>query len=90
VDEGKLSLESKDIAEEKRQVLLRLFPEAQTEGGKIDFDQLKRALGESVDPGRERYGMNWPGKADYDRRNDVAEGGGRSDPGIAKPSRTSL
>ena len=64
MDEGKLSLESKDIAEEKRQELLRLFPEAQTEGGKIDFDQLKRALGESVDPGRERYGMNWPGKAD--------------------------
>jgi len=64
VDEGKLSLESKDIAAEKRQELLRLFPEAETEGGKIDFDQLKRALGESVDPGRERYGMNWPGKAD--------------------------
>jgi hypothetical protein len=55
VDEGKLSLESKDIAAEKRQELLRLFPEAQTEGGKIDFDQLKRALGESVDAGRERY-----------------------------------
>ena len=64
MEEGKLSLESKDIAEEKRQELLRLFPEAQTEGGKIDFDQLKRALGESVDAGRERYGMNWPGKAD--------------------------
>ena len=64
MDEGKLSLESKDIAEEKRQELLRLFPEAQTEGGKIDFDQLKRVLGESVDAGRERYGMSWPGKAD--------------------------
>ena len=64
MDEGKLSLESKNIAAEKRQELLRLFPEAQTEGGKIDFDQLKRALGESVDAGRERYGMNWPGKAD--------------------------
>ena len=64
MDEGKLSLESKDIAAEKRQDLLRLFPEAQTEGGKIDFDQLKRALGENVDAGRERYGMTWPGKAD--------------------------
>jgi adenine-specific DNA-methyltransferase len=51
VDEGKLSLESKDIAAEKRQELLRIFPEVQTEGGKIDFDQLKRALGESVDSG---------------------------------------
>jgi adenine-specific DNA-methyltransferase len=64
VDEGKLSLESKDIAAEKRQELLRLFPEVQTEDGRIDFDQLKRALGESVDAGRERYGMTWPGKAD--------------------------
>ncbi len=64
MDEGKLSLESKDIAAEKRQELLRLFPEAQTEGARIDFDQLKRALGESVDSARERYGMNWPGKAD--------------------------
>ena len=64
MEEGKLNLESKDIAEEKRQELLCLFPEAVTEGGKIDFDQLKRALGETVDAGRERYGMNWPGKAD--------------------------
>lgn len=64
MEEDKLSLESKDIAEEKRRELLRLFPEAVTEGGKIDFDQLKRALGETVDAGRERYGMGWPGKAD--------------------------
>ena len=35
-----------------------------TEGGKIDFERLKLALGESVDTGKERYGMNWPGKAD--------------------------
>ncbi|MBL8072595.1 MAG: site-specific DNA-methyltransferase, partial [Nitrospira sp.] len=34
------------------------------EGGKIDFDRLRLALGEAVDVGRERYGMNWPGKAD--------------------------
>lgn len=64
MEEGNLRLESKDIAEEKRQELLRLFPEVRTEGGKIDFDQLKSALGEMVDAGRERYGMNWPGKAD--------------------------
>ena len=40
------------------------FPEARTEGGKIDFDRLKLALGETVDVGKERYGMTWPGKAD--------------------------
>jgi adenine-specific DNA-methyltransferase len=60
----KLDLRSLDICEERQQELLRLFPEARTEGGKIDFDRLKLALGEAVDAGKERYGMSWPGKAD--------------------------
>jgi adenine-specific DNA-methyltransferase len=60
----KLDLRSHDIAEDKRQELLRLFPEIRTEGDKLDFDRLKVALGEAVDVGKERYGMNWPGKAD--------------------------
>ncbi|MFZ5823603.1 MAG: site-specific DNA-methyltransferase [Bacillota bacterium] len=60
----KLDLRSFDIAEDKRHELLRLFPEVRTEGGKIDFERLKLALGEAVDVGKERYGMNWPGKAD--------------------------
>lgn len=57
-------LDSHHIAEDKQQELLRLFPEARTEGGKIDFERLKLALGETVDVGKERYGMNWPGKAE--------------------------
>jgi len=60
----KLDLRSQDIAEDKRQALLRLFPEVRTEGGRLDFERLKLALGETVDTGRERYGMSWPGKAD--------------------------
>jgi adenine-specific DNA-methyltransferase len=60
----KLDLASLDIATEKQAELLRLFPEVRTEGGKIDFDRLRLALGETVDVGKERYGMNWPGKAD--------------------------
>jgi len=60
----KLDLRSLDIGEERRQELLRLFPEIRTEGGKIDFERLKLALGEAVDVGKERYGMNWPGKAE--------------------------
>ncbi len=60
----KLDLRSMDIAEARRQELLRLLPEIRTEGGKLDFDRLKLALGEAVDVGRERYGMNWPGKTD--------------------------
>ena len=60
----KLDLRSHDIAEDKRQELLRLFPEIRTEGGLLDIERLKLALGEAVDVGKERYGMNWPGKAD--------------------------
>ena len=59
-----LDLTSLDIAAERQAELLRLFPEVRTEGGKIDFDRLRLALGETVDVGKERYGMNWPGKAD--------------------------
>lgn len=60
----KLDLRSHDIAAEKRAELFRLFPEVRTEGGKIHFEHLRRVLGETIDAGRERYGMNWPGKAD--------------------------
>jgi adenine-specific DNA-methyltransferase len=60
----KFDLQSQNIAEDKRQELLRLFPEIRTEGDQIDFDRLKLALGEAVDVGKERYGMIWPGKAD--------------------------
>jgi adenine-specific DNA-methyltransferase len=57
-------LRSHTISEDKLQELLRLFPEVQSEGGKVDFNRLKLALGESVDAGKERYGLSWPGKAD--------------------------
>ena len=59
----KVKLESMDIGEEKRKQLKTLFPEAFTEG-KVDFEQLKRALGEWVEPGKERFGLNWPGKTE--------------------------
>ena len=57
-------LRSHDAVGDKIAELLRLFPEIRTEGGKLDFDRLKLALGETVDVGKERYGMNWPGKAE--------------------------
>lgn len=63
----KMELASMDVAEEKRDELKRClgdaFPEVFAEGS-IDFDQLKRVLGEWVDPGKERFGLNWPGKAE--------------------------
>ena len=57
----KLDLRSMDIAEEQKARLKQLFPEVFNED-KIDFDKLRLALGEDVDTGRERFGMNWPGK----------------------------
>jgi len=60
----KLDGSSLDIAAEKRRDLLALFPDARTEDGKIDFDRLRLALGDSVDAGKERYGLMWPGKAE--------------------------
>jgi adenine-specific DNA-methyltransferase len=60
----KLDLRSYDIAEDRRQELFRLFPEVRTEGGKLDLERLKLDLCEVVDVGKERYGMNWPGKAE--------------------------
>lgn len=60
----KLDLTSMDIKEQQIEKLKELFPEAFTEGNKIDWDRLRRTLGEQIDAGKERYGMNWPGKAD--------------------------
>jgi adenine-specific DNA-methyltransferase len=60
----KLDLATTPISEEKLAQLRQLFPEAFTEG-KIDFDALRRALGEKVDadPASERFGLRWPGKS---------------------------
>ena len=60
----KMSLESMSIADHQKAKLKELFPEVFTEGSKIDFEQLKRTLGEMVDSGKERFGMNWAGKGD--------------------------
>lgn len=60
----KLDLTSHNLHADKTAELLHLFPEIRTEGGQIDFEKLKLVLGETVDVGKERYGMTWPGKAD--------------------------
>ena len=59
----KMKLTSMDISEEKREQLKSMFPEVFSEG-KLDFDQLKRTLGSWVEPAKERFGLQWPGKAD--------------------------
>ena len=60
----KLPLTSLDIKEQQLLKLKELFPEVFTEGLKVDWDKLKLTLGEDIDSGKERFGMNWPGKAD--------------------------
>ncbi len=60
----KLDLTSHNLSADKAAELLRLFPEIRTEGDKLDFDRLKLVLGQTLDVGKERYGMTWPGKAD--------------------------
>jgi adenine-specific DNA-methyltransferase len=59
-----LDLGSLNISATQKAKLRDLFPEVFTEGGKIDFERLRLTLGEAVDTGKERYGLNWPGKAD--------------------------
>jgi adenine-specific DNA-methyltransferase len=59
----KMDLRSMDVTVDRIEQLKAIFPEAVTEG-KVDFEKLKRSLGESVEAGIERYGMNWAGKSD--------------------------
>ena len=41
--------------------LALLFPEAVSEG-KVDFHILRQLLGDAVDDGEEKFGLNWHGK----------------------------
>ena len=52
---------STDLAAEYVAQLKAMFPEAFAEG-KIDFDVLREMLGDVVDDGEEKYGLNWHGK----------------------------
>lgn len=60
----KVDLKSMNIAEDKLRHLKIVFPEVFTEGLKVDFEKLRIALGENVEVGKERFGINWPGKSD--------------------------
>ena len=68
----KMKLQTLDISHENIARLRELFPECVTEAKDkegniklaVDFEQLKSTLGESVAFGKERFGLNWPGKAE--------------------------
>jgi adenine-specific DNA-methyltransferase len=52
---------SLDIVSKNLEVLKTIFPEAFTEDG-VDFDTLRQLLGDEIDDGEEKYGLNWHGK----------------------------
>jgi adenine-specific DNA-methyltransferase len=58
---GSPGTQSADIIAENLGRLKELFPEAFTEG-KVDFDVLRQLLGDAVETGEEKYGLNWHGK----------------------------
>lgn len=60
----KIDLETVRLGEEKLAQLRQLIPEAFSDG-RIDFDALRRSLGDAVDtsPKEERFGLRWPGKS---------------------------
>lgn len=61
--EDRLPLTSQNVLEDKIAALRELFPEVFAEG-KVDFERLRQMLGESIDEGRERYGLSWAGKSE--------------------------
>ena len=52
---------SADLVADNVAQLKAIFPDAFTES-KIDFDALRELLGDAVDDGVEKYGLNWHGK----------------------------
>jgi adenine-specific DNA-methyltransferase len=48
-----------DLLEQLRAAAPQVFSD-----GLVDFERLRAALGDQVDTGQERYGLNWAGKAD--------------------------
>ena len=52
---------SLNILNENLEALKAIFPEAFTEAG-VDFEVLRQLLGDAVDEGEEKYGLNWHGK----------------------------
>ena len=52
---------SRNIVNENLSALKSIFPEAFTEDS-VEFEVLRQLLGDAVDEGEEKYGLNWHGK----------------------------
>lgn len=53
---------SGDVVAENVAALKALFPQIVSDG-RVDFEVLRQLLGDAVEAGEERYGLNWKGKA---------------------------
>jgi adenine-specific DNA-methyltransferase len=62
-EDTQLPLASPDPVADLLAQLRAAAPQVFSEG-RVDFDKLKVALGDHIDAGPERYGLNWAGKAD--------------------------
>ncbi len=62
-DDTKLPLTSIDMTEALLAQLRAASPQIFSEG-RVDFAKLQAALGEHIETGAERYGLNWAGKRD--------------------------
>ena len=58
-----VATETPDLVAERVRQLQALFPDVVTEG-RVDFDKLRAALGDSVNGEPERYSFTWAGKRD--------------------------
>ena len=58
---GEPETRSRDIVADNLERLQALFPEAFAEG-KVDFALLRQLLGDALDEGEEKFGLNWHGK----------------------------
>ncbi|NCS98862.1 site-specific DNA-methyltransferase [Candidatus Parcubacteria bacterium] len=59
----KLDGKSKDILDDNVSKIREMFPEV-FEEGKIDFEYLRKILGDAVDSNNEKYSFTWNGKSD--------------------------
>jgi adenine-specific DNA-methyltransferase len=59
----RLDLKSVVPTDDRLEALRATLPEVFREG-RVDVDALRRSLGDWVDPGPERFGLTWPGKAE--------------------------
>jgi adenine-specific DNA-methyltransferase len=59
----RFSLATEPPTDARQSALREVFPEVFRED-RIDFDALRRSLGDWAEPGPERFGLTWPGKAE--------------------------